>query len=528
MILGLKSIAAVFLFRLIIAVFLLRTAHAPDEYWQSLEVAYYHVFGKGELTWEWREGLRSYVHPSVFVMLFSALKWLNIDTTTVVWVAPKVVSALVCTAIDYGTFKVAERIYGQNSTVPSLSIVMSLTNWFIPFIGCRTLANSVEALALLAALHTTNYNHFLFVAGLGCALRTTFVLPCLPIAAAHVLSVSTQQHDGTRTRIRGYINIVLQTTAMVALWLGILLCVDRYFYGRVVFAPINFLHFNVVRGLSAIFGTHPWHWYFTQGVPAMLLTHAVPLLNMLSTSARTTRAPAREGLILKVCIVTILGYSFLSHKEFRFVFPILPLLLILSAVPLSRLAKAKQRKAIVVLAVTNAFMFVAFGMVHQRGALEVLSRIRATATVDAPIRLHVLMNCHATPGYSHLHGVVAEYKGMNCTVVMSDDGSRIPTQHHMMTEHPKEFVEFVYEGIVPTSVALARTMTTAMEVCGEAGSPGAPWWDFPDTIIIYRSYGETIKEFLRRNGFVKDVSVMDTFAAVEPFSDTFIDIYSRK
>eukprot|EP00850_Spirogloea_muscicola_P022504 SM000298S10958 [mRNA] locus=s298:46730:52180:- [translate_table: standard] len=50
-----------------------RTFFNPDEYWQCTEVAHRLAFGYGELTWEWRAGLRGYAHPLVFAALFVAL-----------------------------------------------------------------------------------------------------------------------------------------------------------------------------------------------------------------------------------------------------------------------------------------------------------------------------------------------------------------------------------------------------------------------------------------------------------------------
>ena len=53
---------------------------APDEQWQSLEVAHRLVFGYGHLTWEWTQGLRSYVHPLMFAWVFQVLKYLQADS----------------------------------------------------------------------------------------------------------------------------------------------------------------------------------------------------------------------------------------------------------------------------------------------------------------------------------------------------------------------------------------------------------------------------------------------------------------
>ena len=86
---------------------LLQTSFVPDEYWQSVEVAHnlvfelvstsnvrfvslYRtlnileliivvVFSYGYLTWEWLEGLRSYVYPLLFAAQYQILAWLHLD-----------------------------------------------------------------------------------------------------------------------------------------------------------------------------------------------------------------------------------------------------------------------------------------------------------------------------------------------------------------------------------------------------------------------------------------------------------------
>jgi phosphatidylinositol glycan class B len=55
------------------------TFFQPDEYYQSLEPAWRAVFGYGELTWEWREGIRGFLYPSIFASLWWILKILGVQ-----------------------------------------------------------------------------------------------------------------------------------------------------------------------------------------------------------------------------------------------------------------------------------------------------------------------------------------------------------------------------------------------------------------------------------------------------------------
>lgn len=74
----LQVVSAIVVVRLL-SVFLVQTWYVPDEYWQTLEVAHKHAFGYGALTWEWREGIRSYLYPSVVAALYYILKFTGLD-----------------------------------------------------------------------------------------------------------------------------------------------------------------------------------------------------------------------------------------------------------------------------------------------------------------------------------------------------------------------------------------------------------------------------------------------------------------
>lgn len=86
--------------------------------------------------------------------------------------------------------------------------------------------------------------------------------------------------------------------------LGGTVAVDSWFYGRLVFVPWNFAKFNVLSGLSSHYGTHPWHWYLTQGVPATFATHLLPLV------LAGVSQPARHKETLIVC-----GWSLLVYRS---------------------------------------------------------------------------------------------------------------------------------------------------------------------------------------------------------------------
>lgn len=83
------------------------------------------------------------------------------------------------------------------------------------------------------------------------------------------------------------------------------LLLDRVMYG----SWINFLKFNFLSSEGDYYGTHPWHWYFTQGFTVMIFT----FIPFSAVGIIVSKQWKLSGLILWVLGI----YSLLGHKEFR-------------------------------------------------------------------------------------------------------------------------------------------------------------------------------------------------------------------
>lgn len=94
--------------------------------------------------------------------------------------------------------------------------------------------------------------------------------------------------------------------------LGLTFLLDRVMYGSWVLVPLNFLKFNFLSSGGDYYGTHPWHWYFTQGFTVMIFT----FLPFMVVGIIQSKRWKLSGLILWVIGL----YSILGHKEFRYVF----------------------------------------------------------------------------------------------------------------------------------------------------------------------------------------------------------------
>jgi alpha-1,6-mannosyltransferase len=139
---------------------------------------------------------------------------------------------------------------------------------------------------------------------------------------------------------------------------------DSLLWQRPIWPEGEVFYFNTILGKSKEWGLSPWHWYFTSALPkAMLLTiFLVPLSmfriveNIVAFEKKWRQPPSnaakkndRDKDAIWVdkqwsrFIIPILGfivlYSFLGHKEMRFIFPALPMLNLGAAVGMSKLTQ---------------------------------------------------------------------------------------------------------------------------------------------------------------------------------------------
>lgn len=177
-------------------------------------------------------------------------------------------------------------------------------------------------------------------------------------------------------------------------------------------------------GLGSLYGTHPLLWYVYAGVPAICGATLVPFLMEIKALSSTvlcgTNRPLGDSTkariaILGIIVVYTMLHSVSGHKEFRFVLPILPLVVILAGSAMGRVLNSYDstiRKRLtsgvaVIIALLNLPHLFYLAVIHQRGPIAVnhylTDAITAMMPIQQPIIIHYLMGCHSAPLYSHLH-----------------------------------------------------------------------------------------------------------------------------
>lgn len=216
--------------------------------------------------------------------------------------------------------------------------------------------------------------------------------------------------------------------------------IDRLYYEQWSFPPYRFLYFNIAQSLAVFYGRNDWHYYLTQGYPLLLTTflpfgifgiyeslfgpEAPPQYSTISSSTS-----AIKYQLARTAVFVPFVLSLISHKEVRFIYPLLPVLHVLAAAPfttffLPAVAPAIQRSSQVntkrallgLLVILNVVIAIVTTTSHQTAPLTVMTYLRNEHSkyylgqpppnflTPAPSTMTVgfLMPCHSTPWRSHL------------------------------------------------------------------------------------------------------------------------------
>ncbi|KAL5529188.1 hypothetical protein ACEPAG_5162 [Sanghuangporus baumii] len=400
-----------------------RTFFQPDEFFQSLEVAHRAVFGYGHLTWEWTTSppIRSVFFPSLYIPVYWLLKVTQLDKGKLLIIAPKILQGAIASITDISTRELARQLLGDRYV--DTAYFLSLASFFHILALSRTLSNSAETSLTIAALCFWSWHSLSDYRRLRIAFALA-AISCLvrPTSAVLWAFLAVELCWRSRSNKRCLEVLFFTGTVTALITAGFLIFIDSLYFGRVTFTPLNFVRTNL-SSVSLFYGQAPWHYYLTQGLP-ILLNVCLPSFIFGSYYA-FKRGLRLQRTLLALIVWTISVYSLLGHKEWRFLHPILPLMIILSAKSLvdsSTMSKAARNDADKSKALSSSVksksvpislktkVICALGILpglyvmlfHGRAQISVMSYLRS---LDSSILHSVgfLMPCHSTPWQAYLH-----------------------------------------------------------------------------------------------------------------------------
>ncbi|OJI81226.1 hypothetical protein ASPTUDRAFT_127293 [Aspergillus tubingensis CBS 134.48] len=440
------------------------------------------------LVQEWRHQLRSSLHPLLFTAVYATTDLLaRLLHICPAWqaeclvVAPKVAQAVIAAVGDLYTWRLACRVYDPMSHEAWAALALTIVSPWQWFCSTRTLSNCLETSLTITALYLwpwvwsldpstttqpkrspsrslkprpdevqsdtavlSRLRRCLVLAAVACILRPTNVLIWMVLASL-LLYRSTPLRRATLVRealLCGSAVLAVSTTA------------DRFFYGFWTFPPLRFLYFNLAQSLAVFYGKNDWHYYLSQGLP-LLLTTALPFAVVgLYHSVTRPRSGELSELqasmqvqLASVCLIMIIGLSQISHKEVRFIYPLLPSLHVLTAPALVNFFRpavtagsqrhTPRRLTLVFLLLANAVIALYTTVIHASGPAAVLSYLRdqrqihgsndMTDTSQPGITAGFLMPCHSTPWRSHMVYPTISAWALSCEPPVGLDASEKAT-----------------------------------------------------------------------------------------------------
>lgn len=325
--------AAVALVPAIVAIVQLGRLH-PDEVFQTLEPANFKAFGYGVLAWEWQVGLRNWAVPGLFAWLLKLAAALGIEDPLARRAWLEVPQAALHWAMLLAVHRVVARRLAHRLALAAIPLA-GLYGPVIHFAG-RTMGESFSTAFLVIALERLDAarSRAWHVAATGGALLGLAVVArygsAVMVLAALLWLLAVRAWKPLLFTVLGGL--------AVAAGLGIL---DWQTWGAPFHSLRKYLEFNVTSGQAAQqFGSEPW-WFYLPHLGWLVLWAWAGLI-------LAVRRRAEAASIFLVCgVAYVLAISITGHKEVRFLYPGLVLLLVAGLGPwlgwLSMIAESRQR-----------------------------------------------------------------------------------------------------------------------------------------------------------------------------------------
>lgn len=400
----------------------------PDEIMQYLEPAHWAVFGNGVVYWEFLYGARSWLVPGLVAGVLWAMDAAGLGEPRYYVDAVKLVFCAVSLLIPWGCYHFARAVFGEPCA--RMSLVLACLWPYLVVFAHKPFTEFVATAVLFAAL------------GLAARGKSGGTAGAAAFGALLALAAALRMH---------------YLPAAGLIWLFRVLAADRRWAVASVAGGIAAL--AAVGAVETLTWGFPFHSYYANimfNIEFDKARQADPLLfylprilfatagGALAVLYVTVAEPRRHAVPLCLVLVTLLFHMSQTHKEFRFVYFMLPVILVVASDLLARASAALPKLVNLKSAAAASAAFLALvggnlvddSWMHRAGSLERgevnyvfgqsnmfekyldLSEDESVAGV-----LHLSDPFFNTPGYYYLHHDVPFYDGHMFTTTLAGTGA---------------------------------------------------------------------------------------------------------
>ena len=399
----------------------------PDEIMQYLEPAHRLVFGNGVAYWEYFYGARAWLVPGLVAGVLGTFDGLGLGEPAWYVAGVKLVFCAVSLAVPAGMYLFARGHFGE--TAARAALVAGAFWYELAGFAHKPMAEFVATAALLPLLALAGRAAEPAArTGWAAGLAAVTVAAVRPQYAPLALVLLTVVFLRTRRRLE-----LVLATAGLALAVGI---VDALAWDRGLFhSYVTNVRFNLVLGELRVGESPPW-----QFLEWLAVASAGAGLAGLAVAARW---PRRYGLLLALAGLLLLAHSLQPHKEYRFVFAVVPFWLLVAADLLVRAWRTDAtRRAVAGLAVLGlaaasvAGLLNALPLQHRlheawsqetgkvgflHGRDPIFAAYRDLARMpDVKAVWQVDRHYHNSPGYYYLHRRIPFYDALTAPALLQD------------------------------------------------------------------------------------------------------------
>lgn len=343
-----KKIILLSLFFHMMIPFFSKGFHHPDEFYYGINYSFLKLglFDAYEPSWEYIYKIRPWLLPTLFSGLISLFKVFTLDTFALITLL-QVTSSLFGFLAHFFFYQTVQKKFNLSESALKVFCFFNFLMWPILYMNARTSSENWSTSFLLfgMCLFFSKKTWKLILAGLlfgiAYSLRFQIGLVAFCMGVNYLAFRKFQFLDFVK----------LSSGILLGIGFGILS--DYWGYGEWTFTLYNYFEQNILLGKMSNFGVSPWWYYFKKIILNLSPFIGIPILISLVARIKEYKSDAITWSV----VIFVIFHSALGHKEFRFIYSVLPLAL----VPFSIwVAKLKKKVWLNLAVVANLLVIVPF------------------------------------------------------------------------------------------------------------------------------------------------------------------------
>jgi GPI mannosyltransferase 3 len=299
-----------------------------DEIFQITEQAHRLVYGYGLVPWEFQLGIRSWLLPGFVAGLMELARAVRngpdvyLPVIAVTFAAIGAVPVFCCFQWCRRKFGLAGALIGGATVAMAPELV---------YFGARTLSEVFAAHLLVLAWYVIDRGHAVGSREsrrrIAAASSLLAVVCLLRVQLAPTVAVVALWSVWDERRVR---LVPMLVGGSLVLLLGALF--DMATLGSPLASIWRYVLYNTYYGVSSGFSTEPWYYYLL-GELGVWGSAAILLIFLVGLGAR------QMPCLFVAALTTIAVHSGIAHKEYRFIYPAVLMLMVLAGLGLANLAQ---------------------------------------------------------------------------------------------------------------------------------------------------------------------------------------------